>query len=430
MNARDSEFVAGLLIDNGFRLAESPEKADIVLFNSCSVRKHAEDRLFSNIGELADLKKKRPALIVGLIGCTAQSYRDNALQRAPLLDLVCGPGNEHELPGLITEILKNRCAIVAVDKSDDKRPEIFPRYRESAFKAFVSIGEGCDNFCSYCIVPYVRGRERSRDAKDIVREVRDLAARSFKEITLLGQNVNSYGRITSHKSLVTSHSFIRLLESLNTIDGIERIRFMTSHPKDAHAELFKAMRGLDKVCEHLHLPVQSGSDRILKLMNRKYTAKKYLRLIELYRKLVPGGSITTDIIVGFPSETEADFKKTCAVMNEVCFDSAFTFKYSPRPPAKAARLDDNVMKDEKARRFETIVHMQCKASLGRNEALAGKTVEVLVDGKSKKDQSILSGRTRTAKTAVFAGSSSLDGTIVNVRVDAATPYALQGRLTV
>ena len=420
MNARDSEFVAGLLIDHGYRIADAPEKADVILFNSCSVRKHAEDRLFSNIGEMAPLKKKNPGLVMGLIGCTAQSYRQTALERAPLLDLVCGPGNEHELPALIAGVVKTRCAVVAADKSDKKRPELSPRYRESGFKAFVSIGEGCDNFCSYCIVPYVRGRERSRDAKDIVREVKELAARGFKEITLLGQNVNSYG---------AKNGFVGLLESLDRISGIERIRFMTSHPKDAHADLFRVMGELEKVCEHLHLPVQSGSDRMLKLMNRGYTAKKYLRLVELYRKLVPAGSITTDIIVGFPSETEGDFRKTRALMDEVSFDSAFTFKYSPRPPAKAARLRDDVTDKDKAKRFESIVDMQCKASLMRNEALVGKTVEVLVDGNSKKDPKILSGRTRTGKTAVFAGDNNLIGKIAQVSVDTVTPYALRGKIT-
>ncbi len=425
MNIRDSEFVAGVLVDNGFRLVDSPQDADVVLFNSCSVRKHAEDRLFSNILCLTGLKKKRPALVIGLMGCTAQARKSDVFGRAPIIDLVCGPGNESDLPALIQYTLKHGSRLVAVDKVDKKRPELFPGYRQGEFKAQVSIGEGCDNYCSYCIVPYVRGRERSRDAKDIVREVRDLAARGFKEITLLGQNVNSYNGLRAKGE---GMSFIKLLESLNKIDGIERIRFMTSHPKDAHAELFKAMRDLGKVCEHLHLPLQSGSDRILKLMNRKYGAKKYMKLVECYRKHVPDGSITTDLVVGFPSETESDFRKTYRMMERVRFDSAFTFKYSPRPPAKAARLEDDVPEEAKAARLKGVIELQRRCSLERNMSLAGKAVEILADGVSRKDAAFLSGRTRTNKTAVFKGDSRLIGTCVNITVESAAPYALKGRL--
>ena len=417
MNLRDSEFVMGLLLDKGFRKADSIEAADVVIFNSCSVRKHAEERLFSNIGDLAGLKKNRPGLIIGLMGCTAQSYKDQALERAPLLDFVCGTGNESDLPKLISDILKDGCRIVAADKINAKKIEVLPAYRAGAFKTFVSIGEGCDNFCSYCIVPYVRGRERSRDARDIIREVEDLARRGFKEITLLGQNVNSY-----------SGGFAKLLGKLNSIKGIERIRFMTSHPKDASIELFKAMRDLDKVCEHLHLPLQSGSDRILKLMNRKYTREKYLKLVEGYREILPGGSLTTDIIAGFPSETEKDFKDTVKVMEEARFDSAFTFKYSARPPAKASRLKDNVSDAIKEKRLKTIIDLQCRISEENNRALAGRTVEVLVDGHGSKDPRKLTGRTRTNKVVVFNGSADFIGKIVNVRIGSVTSYALRGRI--
>jgi tRNA-2-methylthio-N6-dimethylallyladenosine synthase len=416
MNVRDSEFVAGVLIDNGFRLVDSPEKADVMLFNSCSVRKRAEDRLFGNITDLGGLKKKNPSLVIALMGCTAQAYKDEAFKKAPMIDIVCGPGNESDLPRLIRDVFANRCAIVAADKLDAKRPELFPGYRSEGFKAYVSIGEGCNNFCSYCIVPYVRGRERSRDAKDIIKEARDLAARGFKEVTLLGQNVNSYRGI----------GFVGLLEKINRIKGIERMRFMTSHPKDAHIELFKAMRDLEKVCEHLHLPLQSGSDRILKLMNRGYTAKKYTALAEKFKKLLPEGSITTDIIVGFPSETEKDFKKTCAVMDAVGFDNAFTFQYSPRPSAKASKLKDDVPKEEKVRRLQAIVELQCRSSEKHNRSLVGKTVEVLVDGVNRKDRTQLSGRTRTNRTAVFKGKPDLVGRLVNIKVRSATPYALIG----
>lgn len=428
MNTRDSEFAAGILLERGFREAKGVKDADVILFNSCSVRKHAEDRLFSNIAELKDLKKKKPGLLIGLIGCTAQRYKDKILERAPLVDFVCGPGNEAELPRLIADLLKDRCAVIAVDKVNEKRPELFPRYRKGSSKAYVSIGEGCDNFCSYCIVPYVRGRERSREAADILREARDLAARGFREITLLGQNVNSYRLVHSPRSAVHSKGkgFIKLLESLNRIDGIERIRFMTSHPKDATADLFKAMRDLDKVCRHLHLPLQSGSDRILGLMNRGYTKTKYIRLAENYRKILPSGSITTDIIAGFPSEKDRDFRSTVETMKEISFDGAFVFKYSPRPPAKASGLKDDVPEDVKQDRLAEILRMQSGISEMRNAPLVGSTVEVLIDGKSENAPGTLTGRSRENKSVIFKGAEGLVGKIVNVKIESVTPYALRG----
>ncbi|MDD5437042.1 MAG: tRNA (N6-isopentenyl adenosine(37)-C2)-methylthiotransferase MiaB [Candidatus Omnitrophica bacterium] len=429
MNIRDSEFVTGLLLDDGFRMVDSPEAADVIIFNSCSVRKHAEERLFGNICDLAGLKKKRPGLIIGLMGCTAQNYKDEALTKAPMLDFVCGTGNEKDLPQLVGDILKDRCRIVAADKVNEKKPEPMPEYREGTFKAYVAIGEGCDNFCSYCIVPYVRGRERSRRAEDIIKEVKDLAVRGFKEITLLGQNVNSY-KLTANRSPLTAKTsdFVRLLEQINSIKGIERIRFMTSHPKDASVELFKAMRDLDKVCEHLHLPLQSGSDRILNKMSRGYTQKKYLELAGDYKKTLPEGSLTTDILVGFPSETEKDFKATVMVMEKVGFDSAFTFKYSPRPPARSCALKDDVKSEVKEKRLKTIIDIQCKISEVRNRALVGKTLEVLVDGHGGRDPHKLTGRTRTNKTAIFSGDGKLTGRSVNVKIGSVTPYALLGRM--
>ena len=426
MNVRDSEFVTGLLLEKGFGKAPSIEKADIILFNSCSVRKNAEGKLFGNIADLKKLKKSKPALIVGLIGCTAQSYGSDSFKKAPVIDIVCGPGNETDLPGLINDVLKNRCAMVALDKVSQKRPELFPKYRESGPKALVSISEGCDNFCSYCIVPYVRGRERSRKPQDIAREVRELASRGFKEVTLLGQNVNSYG-CNTHDAIRTT-GFVRLLERLNSIDGIERIRFMTSHPKDASEDLFKAMRDLDKVCEHLHLPLQSGSDRILKLMNRGYTKAHYLELADLYRKYVPGGSITTDVIVGFPSETSRDFDFTLKLLKGIGFDSLYTFKYSPRSPAKASKLKDSVSKETKEARLEKLMAIQTGISEGRNMLYNGRVAEVLVEGKGARALSGLTGRTRTNKVISFEGNDGLIGKLVNIKIESVTPYALKGRV--
>lgn len=442
MNIRDSEFAAGILLDSGFRLTDSAETADVVLFNSCSVRKHAEDRLFSNIWDLKGLKLNNKDLVIGLIGCTAQNYKEKVFKKAPMVDFVCGPGNEGDLSEIISEVLKTRRQVIATDKVDEKRPEGFPQHRVGKFKALVSISEGCENFCSYCVVPYVRGKERSRDAEDIIREVKDLASRGFKEITLLGQNVNSYQgtgyRVPGTENrtrtpntgsrIPTRDNFIRLLEQLNAIKGIERIRFMTSHPKDASVELFKAMRDLDKVCGHLHLPLQSGSGRILKLMNRGYTRKRYLEVVENYRSIVSGGSITTDCIVGFPSESEKDFKDTYDIMKKVGFDSSFLFKYSPRPPAKAAAFKDDVPKDVKQARLKALLDLQTGICLRKNKPLEGKVAEILVDGHNKKDPAFLSGRTRTNKVAVFKGRKTLTGKIVKVRVNSVTPYALKGRV--
>jgi tRNA-2-methylthio-N6-dimethylallyladenosine synthase len=427
MSFRDSEFVAGHLLERGFGLADSADCADIIIFNSCSVRKHAEDRLISNISDLKLLKKARPGLIIGLMGCTSQSYKSEILDRLPILDFSCGPGNESDIPDIINDILKHRGTIVATDKIDKKRPELFPAHREDKYKAYVSIGEGCNNFCSYCIVPYVRGKERSRDVKDIMKEVKGLARRGFKEIMLLGQNVNSYGKVIrspGHK--VTG--FVRLLERLDNINGIERIRFMTSHPKDASPELFKAMRDLKKVCAHLHLPLQSGSDKILKLMNRGYTAKKYLDLVEEYRKYVPHGSITTDIIVGFPSESASDFDKTVRVMRGIGFDGAYMFKYSPRPPAKSSKLKDDVSQDSKEARLDKLIGLQREISLKKNELLTGKTFDVLVDGQKKTDLARFTGRTGTNKVAVFNSSIDMVGRVVSVKVESVTPHALRGRV--
>jgi tRNA-2-methylthio-N6-dimethylallyladenosine synthase len=307
-----------------------------------------------------------------------------------------------------------------------KKAEFFPKYREQKFKAYVSIGEGCNNYCSYCIVPYVRGPERSRDARDILKEANDLARRGFKEITLLGQNVNSYGKDQRPKTKDRGYAFVKLLEDLNGIKGIERIRFMTSHPKDASTVLFKAMRDLDKVCEHLHLPLQSGSNRILRLMNRGYTREEYLKLIAEYKKFVPGGSITTDVIVGFPSETEKDFKDTFNLMKEVIFDSAFTFKYSPRPPAKSARLEDDVPVEKKNTRLKALLDFQCGSSRQRNEPFCGRIVEVMVDGCNDERSGELTGRTRTNKVVLFKRDRASIGSLIDVRIELIKPHTLLG----
>ncbi len=421
MNMRDSEYVTALMLENGFSITDAVDNADVILFNSCSVRKHAEDRLFSNIAELKTLKKKRPRLVIGLMGCTAQNYKESLLRKAPLLDLVCGPGNESDLPGMVRDFLESRCPIVAVDKVNSSVKDGVQQSRARGLKAFVSIGEGCNNFCSYCIVPYVRGRERSRKINNIIGEIRQLAGLGYREVTLLGQNVNSY-------SPGKGEDFIALLNKVDGVDGIERVRFMTSHPKDASTGIFKRMAVSKKVCEHLHLPLQSGSDRILKLMNRGYDSKKYRRLAESYRKIVPNGSITTDIIVGFPTESKADFKKTMSVVKEISFDGSFTFKYSPRPPARAAGMQDDVPKEEKEERLKALTDLQCGISLDNNRASIGSVAEVLIDAHSEKYPGTLTGRTRTNKIARLRGNKVLIGKTVRIRIDDASPHTLKGRI--
>ncbi len=353
MNSRDSEYIAGLLLDKGYTLAEAPEEAGVILFNSCSVRRHAEERVISNMGML--LKNARAAgKVYGIIGCTAQALKKDLFRRLPGLDIVCGTGEIHRLPELIKQAAHAK--VLACGSVDRNIPEIPSGYRQNNNSAFVSIMRGCNNFCSYCIVPYVRGKERSRKAEDIFREIEGLIKQGIKEIMLLGQNVNSYqGRLGKKRC-----NFVQLLKRINDIRGLREIKFMTSHPKDATVELFKAIKQLDKVAKQLHLPLQSGSDRILGLMNRGYTAGKYAGLVRKLRTLVPQCEITTDMIVGFPGESEADFRKTYQMMKDIKFNAAYIFKYSPRPPAKAAFMQDNVSQETKQKRHKMLLDLQKK----------------------------------------------------------------------
>ncbi len=359
MNVKDSEFMVGLFLEKGCKLTDSPEDADIILFNTCSVREHAEERAISNMGHLMKQYKNK---VYGMVGCMAQALKDKLFERLPALDLVCGTGEIARLPELVKEAAKNK--VLALDNLNAPLPELKPSYRQSNKHAYVSIMRGCNNFCSYCIVPYVRGKERSRKVEDIVNEIKDLAERGIKDITLLGQNVNSYiGRAYNVERIADSNkkkmcNFVQLLKYINNIDGIEKISFMTSHPKDANVELFKAMKESDKVVKHLHLPLQSGSDRILKLMNRGYTRRKYLNLVRKARNIMPGLRLTTDVIVGFPTETEKDFNDTLNLMKEIKFDLAYIFKYSPRPGTGAARLKDSIPEDTKKKRHKILLDLQ------------------------------------------------------------------------
>jgi len=423
MNMRDSEIIAGILKDARHKIVDDDKDADVILFNTCSVRQHAEDRVISEMGRFAGRKRKNPDLVLGIVGCMAERHGERLLKKYPYLDIVVGPNNIYDLPELIKKIKSPEKALAV---GNVRRPEkkIKNRFRAGKFSALVNIMFGCDNYCSYCIVPYVRGREISRPKKDIIDEIKDLADKGVKEITLLGQNVNSYG-----KGLTNRITFPGLLEGINDIKGIERIRFMTSHAKDAEKGLFRAMRDLDKVCEHLHLPLQSASDRILDLMNRKYTYDDYLRKIELLREMVPEVGVTTDLVVGFPSEKERDFAATQKAVEEIAYNAAFVFKYSPRPPAVSASLVDDVPEEVKKERHNALLVAQKEISHAKNKALIGTEQEILVEGLSRKSDKNLTGRTRGNTSCVFPGGKKLIGQLVRVRVVGSTTFTLRGEIT-
>jgi len=357
MNVRDSEALSGLLRDTGYELLDSPEGADVVLFNTCSVRQHAEDKVWSELGRL---RTKGPSLslrinkpIIGLVGCMAQNYKEEIFKRAPVVDLVVGPNDLLSLPVFIKQIMKEKSQALAVNAMEREQDFYVSDFREDKNHAYVVISEGCSNFCSYCIVPFVRGRLRSRSVQSILDEAGRTIALGIKNITLLGQNVNSY----KFKDI----NFMRLLTMVNSIEGLEQFSFLTSHPKDTSEELFYAMRDLKKCKKILHLPIQSGSDRILELMNRGYTQVHYRELADKYRKIV-NGKLSTDIIAGFPTETNEDFKETLKLLKDIEFDSAYIFKYSRRPHTKAESLPDDVSKQEKERRHKILLDLQREIS--------------------------------------------------------------------
>lgn len=363
MNIRDSELVSGLLLKAGYKLAEQYDDADIVLVNTCSVRKHAENRVWSEIGKLKKRKKQTGKPIIGLIGCMAEAWQKQVFDKAPLVDLVVGPNNISEIPRLLANLKLGSVGAIAVGK--DQRDDFVYNTEYISGKAHcnVNIMEGCNNFCSYCIVPYVRGRERSRNAEDIINEIKSLVQNGVKEITLLGQNVNSYNSvavITNDKLQMTNKeiTFTDLLSMVNSIDELEKFDFVTSHPKDANIALFKKMAELDKCRKYLHLPVQSGSDRILNKMNRGYTIAHYKKLVKTAREIIPGLRLGTDVMVGFPTESDKDFEDTYKLMQEIQFDAAYIFKYSPRPHTKAAELKDDISEEAKRDRHQILLDYQ------------------------------------------------------------------------
>ncbi len=358
MNVRDSEVICGLLEKEDYKLTKIAEEADIILLNTCSVRQHAEDKVWSEVGKFKRLKIRNQKLLIGIVGCMAQNYKADIFKKAPQVDFVIGPNDIHQIPNIIRKFTNNELKVTdKISKIDGKiRPDFIYHtdFKESKDFSYVVISEGCSNKCSYCIVPYVRGELVCRDYEDILREIEENIDRGIKKITLLGQNVNSYQ--------YDDIDFLKLLQLIDEIKGLENFSFITSHPKDTKIELFEVMRNLEKSEKFLHLPVQSGSDRILELMQREYNRRFYLDLVENYKKIVKGGVLTTDIIVGFPTETEEDFRQTYTLMKDIQFDSAYIFKYSGRPHTQAAKLTDSIPKKEKERRHKILLDLQIEIS--------------------------------------------------------------------
>ncbi len=420
MNEADSEKMAGILRSEGYRLVDAPEEADLVLVNTCSIRAKAEQKVFSLAGRLRELKRGRPGMQLVLAGCVAQRWGDLLLEKAPGLDVVVGPGRLARLPDLIRDSReRGRPAVDVLEEPAGEHPT--EPVRGSGLKAWVSVMYGCDNYCAYCVVPFVRGRERSRPPREVVGEVAALAGKGYREVTLLGQNVNSYGR-----GLHPSVSFPGLLRRLDGETGIGRIRFTTSHPKDFSRELIRAVAELPSVCESVHLPLQAGGDEVLRRMNRRYTFGEYREVFRALKAEVPGVTVTTDIIVGFPGESAAQFEMTLRALEELRFDAIFSFRYSPREGTAAWGMDDDVPEREKARRLTEVQALQQAVSTDRNRALVGRTLEVLVEGQSPRDRARLTGRTRGNKIVNFPGDPSLAGSLVPVRITAGGFVALTG----
>jgi tRNA-2-methylthio-N6-dimethylallyladenosine synthase len=423
MNEEDSEKLSGMLKTQGYSRTEIKEESSIIIFNTCCVRENAELKVYGNLGSLKGLKRKNPNLIIAVCGCMMQQegMAESIIKKYPFVDIIFGTHNAYKFPEYLNRVKQEGESIVEIINKEEGIVEGIPVDRESNIKAFVTIMYGCNNFCTYCIVPYVRGRERSRKPEEIEKEIQDLVCRGYKEVTLLGQNVNSYG-----KGLSDDMNFAKLLRRINEIHGIERIRFMTSHPKDLSEELIKAIAECDKVCDHIHLPVQSGSTNILRKMNRQYDREQYLDLVRRIKEAVPDVAITTDIIIGFPGETEEDFEDTLSLAKEVEYDSAFTFIYSKRKGTPADEMKEQIEDSVKHERFNELVSVINESSARKNKEYAGKTVEVLVEGFSKNDSSKLMGRTTTGKLVNFSGSEDSIGKIVSVKITEALSFSLNG----
>jgi tRNA-2-methylthio-N6-dimethylallyladenosine synthase len=466
MNVHDSEKIAGIFSEHGYNNTESVKDASIVILNTCNIRQKAEQKFYSELGRLEKIKKNRPELKIAVAGCIAQHKGGGLFKRFPYVDFVFGPGNIDSLEKWINPVpygtgqspesygtgqspesygtgqspesygtgrspesygtgrspeSYGTGQAVALADNPEYHLKTLPVKREGRVKAWVSIMYGCDNFCAYCVVPYTRGRERSRPVSDILAEVTNLAEQGYKEITLLGQNVNSYG-----KKLDERTTFPQLLKVLHEVKGIERIRFVTSHPRDFSEDLITTMRDLPKVCKHLHLPMQAGSDKVLKCMNRGYTYHEYKEKIRMVREAIPGIAVTTDAIVGFPGETEDDFEKTVSALKEIEFDGIFAFKYSKRPDTTALSLPHHVDEQLKSERLTAVLNLQDDITFKKNKLLVGEILEVMVEGTSETDVDKLTGRTRTNKIVNFYGNPEDIGKLLDVKILEAKRHSLLG----
>lgn len=419
MNKNDSERVATLLLNNGFLQADSMNKADIILINTCSVREHAENRALGRAQGLAGWKQNSPSRKLGIIGCTAQRLGKKLLNLVSHVDFILGPDQYRQLPKIIeTSDQQQICNIQF--RNNETYEEIFPAINHKNVSSFVTISRGCSNFCSYCIVPYTRGRVRSRNSTDIIREIKYLVNSGKSEIILLGQNVNTYFDGKYH--------FSDLLKIVSNIEGVLRIRFMTSHPKDLSEDILKVIQQEKNICPHLHLPVQSGSTRILSLMNRQYSREDYITLVAKARNMIPELSLTTDIMVGFPHETEKDFQETVDLMENICFDNAYLYKYSPRPGTKAAAMKKQIPEKTRLQRLDFIIQLQRRISLDKKKKMIGQKVEVMPETYSKYSKNELKGKTSTNFSIVFPGDKAIIGNLVSIKLKECRGATLRGEL--
>ena len=424
-NEADSEKLRGYLAEMGCGFTQDEFQADIIVVNTCAVREHAEMRVLGNVGALNHSKKNKPEQIIAVCGCMVQQEHmaEKIKKSYPVVDLVFGPHELWRFPELISRVMTGHRRVFAAEKSDGVMAEGIPQQRDGGVKAWLSVMYGCNNFCSYCVVPYVRGRERSRRPEDVVAEARQLVAQGYKDITLLGQNVNSYG-----KDLGAGVDFADLIRMINDIPGEFLIRFMTSHPKDATEKLFQTMAACEKCAHQLHLPVQSGSDRILKLMNRSYDSAKYLRQVELARSYMPDLVLTTDIIVGFPGETEEDFEDTIRLCEKVRFDAMFTFIYSKRVGTPAASMPDPYTREDKQRHFDRLMEVSNRISAEKHREYEGRSLRVLVDGETGRDEYNLSSRTNGGRLVHLKGDPALIGRFIDVKICSGNTWALYGEI--
>lgn len=423
MNESDSEHFAGQLREIGYEGINDFYEADVIVVNTCCVRESAEKKILGKIGELKGIKAKNPEKIVCVAGCMAQKGGEKLIKKYPQIDLLIGTAQVNSFKSILLNFLAAKGQRIFDEETSKKSEFEGECVRKSSFAAWIPIMYGCNNFCTYCIVPYVRGRERSRSKESIIEEIKNAVAKGFREFTLLGQNVNSYGKDQGEEN-----AFARLLKECDEITGVERIRYMTSHPRDMSEEIVKVVAASKHICENFHIPVQSGSNRILKVMNRGYTREKYLALVESIRKYCPDASITTDIIVGFPGETDEDFQETLNLMKEVVYDAAYTYIYSKRSGTPAASLEEQIPLTVKKERLNLLMELQNENSLGRNKRLVGTSVEVLVEGPSHSNKDIWSGRTRTNKLVLWPteGKDFEIGQLLKVKITAAQTWLLKG----